>query len=102
MLKINEVIGDIRNIGIVNIIKWSIVMAILLNVITFVSSFVISIPYVGFLIYAYIVILVIESIANYSLGLLYSNIARNYDDLYFNQSKEALYEINNLNLIICL
>ena len=80
-LKINEVIGDIRNIGIVNIIKWAIVMAILLNVITFVTSFVISIPYVGFLIYICIVIPVIESIANYSLGLLYSNIARNYSDL---------------------
>lgn len=80
-LNIKKVMGDIRSIGIVNIIKWLIVMAILLNVITFVSSFVISIPYVGFLIYICIVIPIIESIANYSLGLLYSNIARNYDDL---------------------
>ena len=76
-LKINEVIRDIRRIGIVNIIKWLIVMAILLNVITFVTSFVNSIPYVGFLIYICIVIPIIESIANYSLGLLYSNIAKN-------------------------
>ena len=77
-LKINEVIRDIRRIGIVNIIKWLIVMAILLNVITFVTSFVNSIPYVGFLIYICIVIPIIESIANYSLGLLYSNIAKKY------------------------
>lgn len=76
-LKINEVIRDIRRIGIVNIIKWLIVMAVLLNVITFVTSFVNSIPYVGFLIYICIVIPIIESIANYSLGLLYSNIAKN-------------------------
>ncbi len=83
-LKINEVIRDIRRIGIVNIIKWLVVMAILLNVITFATSFVNSIPYVGFLIYICIVIPIIESIANYSLGLLYSNIARNYDDLNHN------------------
>ena len=86
-LKINEVIGDIRRIGIVNIIKWLIVMAILLNVITFVTSFVISIPYVGFLIYICIVIPIIESIANYSLGLLYSNIARNYENSDLNELK---------------
>ena len=86
-LKINEVMGDIRRIGIVNIIKWLIVMAILLNVINFVSSFVLSIPYVGLLIYICIVIPIIESIANYSLGLLYSNIAKNYDDSGLMNSK---------------
>lgn len=79
-LNIKKVIGDIRRIGLVTILKWLIVMAILLNVITVVSSFVISIPYVGFLIYVCIVIPIIESIANYSLGLLYSNIAKNYID----------------------
>ena len=86
-LKINEVMGDIRRIGIVNIIKWLIVMAILLNVINFVASFVLSIPYVGLLIYICIVIPIIESIANYSLGLLYSNIAKNYDDSGLMNSK---------------
>lgn len=92
-LKINKVIGDIKSIGIVNIIKWLIVMAILLNVVTFVSSFVIAIPYVGFLIYICIVIPIIESIANYSLGLLYSNIARNYGDLDFNQFEKEIESI---------
>ena len=80
-LKINKVIGDIQKIGILNIIKWLVVMAILLNVVTFITSAVIAIPYVGFLIYICIVIPILESIANYSLGLLYSNIARNYDEL---------------------
>ena len=89
-LKVKEVIRDIRKIGIVNIIKWLIVMAILLNVITFVSSFVISIPYVGFLIYIVIVIPIIESIANYSLGLIYSNIAQNYDE--FDMLKSRNYD----------
>ncbi|AMD17423.1 hypothetical protein TL18_04950 [Methanobrevibacter sp. YE315] len=79
-LRINKVIEDIRRIGILNIIKWLIVMAILLNVVTFVSSFVIAIPYVGFLVYICIVIPILESIANYSLGLLYSNIIQGYDD----------------------
>lgn len=79
-VKVNNVIGDIRSIGIFNIIKWLIVMAVLLNAVTFITSFVLSIPYVGFLIYIGIVIPIIESIANYSLGLLYSNIARNYDN----------------------
>lgn len=82
-LKINKVIEDIQKIGILNIIKWLVVMAILLNVVTFVSSAVIAIPYVGFLIYLCIVIPILESIANYSLGLLYSNIAKNYDELEF-------------------
>ena len=90
-LNIKKVIGDIRSIGIVNIIKWLIIMAILLNVVTFVSSFVISIPYVGFLIYICIVIPIIESIANYSLGLLYSNIARNYGDLNLIESETNIY-----------
>ena len=79
-LKINRVIADIRRIGIFNIIKWLIVMFILLNVVTFVTSFVMTIPYVGVLIYICIVIPILESIANYSLGLLYSNIFQGYDD----------------------
>ena len=91
-LKINNVISDIRNIGIVNIIKWLIVMAILLNVVAFVSSIVISIPYVGFLIYICIVIPIIESIANYSLGLLYSNIAKNYGDFDYKEIESVEYE----------
>ena len=94
-LNIKKVIGDIRSIGIVNIIKWLIVMAILLNAVTFVSSFVISIPYVGFLIYICIVIPIIESIANYSLGLLYSNIARNYGDLDLIESGNVSRELQN-------
>lgn len=79
-LKINRVITDIRNIGIINIIKWIIVMAVLMSFISFIASFVMTIPYVGFLIYIGIVIPLIESIANYSLGLLYSNIAENNDN----------------------
>ena len=78
-LKVNKVIADIRRIGIFNIIKWLIVMFILLNVVTFVTSFVMAIPYVGFLIYICIVIPILESIANYSLGLLYSNITQGYE-----------------------
>lgn len=89
-LKINKVLGDIRSIGIFNIIKWVIVMAILLNVVTFVTSFVLSIPYVGILVYLCIVIPIIESIANYSLGLLYSNIARNNGEVYYNQWKRNM------------
>ena len=73
-LKIHKVIRDIKNIGIVNIIKWIIVMAVLMVVISVVSSAVLVIPYVGFLIYICIVIPIIESIGNYSLGMLYSNI----------------------------
>lgn len=80
-LKINKVVGDIRNIGIFNIIKWAVVMAILMVVISYITSYVLLIPYVGFLIYGAIVIPVMESIGNYSLGLLYSNIAGNENDL---------------------
>lgn len=80
-LKINKVIGDIRTIGIVNIIKWFLFMAILLIVFSYISSLVMLIPYVGFLIYIAIVIPILESIGNYSLGLLYSNIAMNEGNL---------------------
>ena len=80
-LKVHKVITDIKNIGIINIIIWLIVMVILMSVISFVSSFVVAIPYIGFLIYLCIVIPIMESIGNYSLGLLYSNIVENDDDL---------------------
>lgn len=75
-LRIHEVIRDIRNIGIFNIIKWLIVMVILMVVISWVSSYVMVIPYVGVLIYICVVIPIMESISNYSLGMLYSNIDR--------------------------
>jgi hypothetical protein len=56
-------------------------MAILMIVVSVVSSWIIAIPYVGLLIYIGIVLPILESIGNYSLGLLYSNIARNSNDL---------------------
>ena len=74
-LKIHKVVIDIKNIGILNIIKWLIVMAVLIVVVSYVSSWLMMIPYVGFLIYLGILIPILESISNYSLGLLYSNIA---------------------------
>lgn len=80
-VKINRVVGDIRKIGIFNIIKWMVLMVIVMTIISFITSFVLSIPYVGFLIYIGVVIPFMESVANYSLGLLYSNITKNYDAL---------------------
>ena len=80
-LKIHKVVGDIRSIGIGNIILWLIFMAILLVVASYLSSLVMLIPYVGYLIYMVIVIPTLESIGNYSLGLLYSNIVDNDPNL---------------------
>jgi len=94
-LKINRVLSDIRNIGIFNIIKWLIIMAILMIVVSVVSSWIIAIPYVGLLIYIGIVLPILESIGNYSLGLLYSNIARNSNDL--SRIERELIELNKLN-----
>lgn len=73
-LKVNEVVNDIRTIGVINIVKWVIFMAVLMVVFTFISAWVMEIPYVGFLIYIGVVIPILESISNYSVGLLYSNI----------------------------
>lgn len=73
-LKVNEVVNDIRTIGVINIVKWVIFMALLMVVFTFISAWVMEIPYVGFLIYIGVVIPILESISNYSVGLLYSNI----------------------------
>lgn len=80
-LKIHEVVNDIRSIGVFNIIKWLIFMAVMMVVFTFISAWVMEIPYVGFLIYIGIVIPILESIGNYSLGLLYSNITRKNNGL---------------------
>ena len=73
-LKVNKVIEDIRNIGIFNIIKWVVAMIALAIVVSVVSSFVITIPYVGILIDICVIVPIMESIASYSVGLLYSNI----------------------------
>lgn len=73
-LKVNKVIEDIRNIGIFNIIKWVVAMIVLAIVVSVVSSFVITIPYVGILIDICVIVPIMESIASYSVGLLYSNI----------------------------
>ncbi|WP_458456307.1 DUF4013 domain-containing protein [Methanobrevibacter sp.] len=80
-LKIHKVVGDIRKIGVFNIVKWLIFMAILVIVASVVSAWIIAIPYVGFLVYIGIFIPILESIGNYSLGLLYSNIVDNDMDL---------------------
>lgn len=94
-LKMHKVVEDIRNIGVINIIKWIIFMAILLIIVSFVSSVIIAIPYVGFLIYMCIVIPTLESIGNYSLGLLYSNIVEKEDDLdKFDKELELLKYLN--------
>lgn len=73
-LNMYKVVMDIKKIGVFNIIKWLLFMAILIIVASVISSWVMLIPYVGFLIYICVVIPILESIGNYSLGLLYSNI----------------------------
>lgn len=94
-LKIHKVIGDIKNIGIGNIIKWLIFMAILMIVVSYISSWVMLIPYVGFLIYICIVIPTLESIGNYSLGLLYSNITHDGDLDKFEREIELMKYFDN-------
>ena len=93
-LKMHKVVGDIRKIGVFNIIKWIIFMAILMIVVSFVSSWIIAIPYVGILIYICIVIPTLESIGNYSLGLLYSNIVDDNDLGKFEREIESLKYLN--------
>lgn len=93
-LKVNRVIGDIRRIGIKNILKWLILMAVLMVAVSFVSSWVIAIPYVGLLVYICIVIPIMESIGNYSLGLLYSNITENNDLDRFGEELELFKYLN--------
>ena len=92
-LKINKVLIDIKNIGIVNIIKWIILMIILMVAVSLLSSVVMAIPYVGFLIYVAFVIPIAESIGNYSLGMLYSNIID--DDLDSFEREIKLFKYSN-------
>lgn len=94
-LKMHKVVGDIRKIGIFNIIKWLIFMVVLMVVVSYVSSLVMMIPYVGFLVYICIVIPILESIGNYSLGLLYSNIVDKDDNFdRFDKELQALKYLN--------
>lgn len=93
-LKMHKVVGDIRKIGVFNIIKWIIFMAILMIVVSFVSSWIIAIPYVGLLIYICVVIPTLESIGNYSLGLLYSNIVDDNDLGKFEREIDSLKYLN--------
>ena len=93
-LKMHKVVGDIRKIGVFNIIKWLIFMAVLMIVVSFVSSWIMAIPYVGFLIYICVVIPTLESIGNYSLGLLYSNIVEDNDMVKFEKEVEMLKYLN--------
>ena len=70
-------------------------MGVLLIIASFVSSWVMMIPYVGFLVYIGIVIPILESIGNYSLGLLYSNIVDN--DNNFDKFDKELQALKYLN-----
>ena len=91
----HKVVRDIKKIGVFNIVKWLIFMGVLLVVASVVSSWVMMIPYVGFLVYIGIVIPILESIGNYSLGLLYSNIVDNDGDLdKFDKELQALKYLN--------
>lgn len=92
-LKIHKVIEDIKNIGIVNIIKWLLSMLILMIAASLLSSVITLIPYVGFLIYFGVIIPILESIGNYSLGLLYSNISRSNGKL--NASKDIAFRYSD-------
>ena len=94
-LKVHKVIIDIKNIGLVNIVKWLVVMVLLMIAASVISSIVTLIPYVGFLIYVCIIIPILESIGNYSLGLLYSNIIENDDDLNKFQREIDLIKYSN-------
>lgn len=78
-----------------NIVKWLVVMVLLMIAASVISSIVTLIPYVGFLIYVCIIIPILESIGNYSLGLLYSNIIENDDDLNKFQREIDLIKYSN-------
>ena len=70
-------------------------MVLLMIAASVISSIVTLIPYVGFLIYVCIIIPILESIGNYSLGLLYSNIIENDDDLNKFQREIDLIKYSN-------
>lgn len=96
-LKIHKVLIDIKNLGVVNIIKWFIIMAILMSVFSLISSWVVLIPYVGVLIYLCVVVPIMESISNYSLGLLYSNITEDPDDIVLKEIENDIRRFKYFN-----
>lgn len=76
-LKIHKVIKDIGQIGIARFLGWYFVMLILIGFVGIITFPIMSIAYVGFIVYICIVIPVLLLIHNYSVGLLYSNVMSN-------------------------
>ena len=74
-LNFKSVFGDIKKIGVLRLIGWYLLMAIILGIIGRVSLLLLLVPYIGIIIYMCLVTPIISLIFYYSIGLLYSNVA---------------------------
>ena len=71
---IPEAARDLKRIGIGKIIGWMVLLIVIISIITFISMILTSIPYIGFLISAFLVSTYNLFVAYRSVGLLYSYI----------------------------
>ena len=69
-----KIIGDIKEIGVLKLIAWFIVMGIIMSIIFDVSALLTLIPYVGVFLYFAVIVPYIVMMYCYSLGLLYSGV----------------------------
>ena len=80
-LNLKKVYADIKRIGVLKLLAWFIVFAIIFSIVLTILRLVILIPYAGNIIYICFIVPVFTLIFYYSLGLLYNDISDGEFDL---------------------
>ena len=80
-----SIIGDIKQIGVLKLIAWYIVMGMMVSIIVDVAAFVLFVPYAGVFIYFAIVFPYVLMVYYYSLGLLHSSVEGSGEEFDFDE-----------------
>lgn len=80
-----SIIGDIKQIGVLKLIAWYIVMGMMVSIIVDVAAFVLFVPYAGVFIYFAIVFPYVLMVYYYSLGLLHSSVEGSDEEFDFDE-----------------
>ena len=88
-----NIIGDIKEIGVLKLLLWFIVMGIVTSLITIISVLLIFIPYAGIVICLAVLIPYLMMVYYYSLGLLYSNVGGADDDFDLDEFEKEIQVI---------
>lgn len=69
-----NVIGDLKEIGVIKLISWYVMIGIFISLISNVAALLLAVPHVGNIIYYAIILPYLVMVYFYSLGLLYSDV----------------------------